>query len=76
MNAWQPIKTAPKDGSWVWLSDGSKAEPAFWGPTYFGCDPEWIQYAHRSEAETITFIPIMWHPAPVLPQGDKEGGAE
>lgn len=67
---WQPIETAPLDGTWIWLTDGDNVEPAYWGDSYFNSDPDFIQYAHRSEcAYPELKVPYVgWMPLPEPPQ--------
>lgn len=57
---WKPIESAPKDGTWIVLTDGEKVSPGFWHGTYFGRDPDWITYTHRSDAELVPFKPTHW----------------
>jgi len=68
---WQPIETAPRDGTWVVLTDGSAVGVAYWGGTYFGSDPAWVVYAHRSEFELCHVDkPTHWMPLPTPPEED------
>jgi len=74
---WQPIETAPKDGTWIALwSDGSKVQAGYWGPSYFGSDHKWIQYAHRSECEEVEPEPTHWQPLPEPPAQPTTGEGE
>ena len=66
---WQPIETAPKDGTWLILYTTEGVHPGFWGPTYFDYDPDWITYCHRSDCETVPGVPSHWMPLPAPPEG-------
>lgn len=66
---WQPIASAPKDGTWVILSDGKTVAPAYWDSTYFGSDPMWIEYSHRADYQKAEVEnPTHWQPLPDPPQ--------
>ena len=69
MNEWQPIETAPKDGTWVLVCgngwdvmmasysyDGRIGRGYFWGPT------EWDDY------ELAEQQPTHWMPLPEPPE--------
>lgn len=72
-SGWQPIETAPRDGTWVILHTAAGGvQPGYWGPTYFGYNPAWVQYAHRSEAEEIIGEPTHWMPLPAPPASTEE----
>ena len=65
---WQPIETAPKDGQWLILYTLiGGVQCGYWGGTYFGRDPDWIQYAHRGDLEPIDGVPTHWMPLPEPP---------
>ena len=70
--AWQPIETAPKDGTWVVLftAEGG-VQCGYWGATYFGSDHSWIQYGHRSDYEEVEGIPTHWMPLPPPPSNEE-----
>ena len=66
---WQTIESAPRDGTWLILfSPTGGVQCGFWGPTYFGSDPAWIQYAHRSDCEEVIGKPTHWMPLPPVPE--------
>lgn len=61
---WQPIETAPKDGTWILLSGCSFGHNMRVGRWYFwsdtqGCD--WSDYNNRG------FKPTHWMPLPEPP---------
>jgi hypothetical protein len=70
MGEWQPIATAPKDGTEIILTDGDSVASGYWGPTYFGSDYAWIVWSHRSEHQPVALDedPTHWMPLPELPQ--------
>ena len=59
---WQPIETAPKDGTEVMLSDG---EYMYFGSCFEHSWNLWI-------ADGISIDPIYWKPRPALPQPPEE----
>ena len=73
MSEWQLIETAPKDGTWICLTDGKTVAPAYWGPTYFSYDPDWIVYSHRSDSEGVHLkgAPTHWMPLPQPPEQEQ-----
>lgn len=66
---WSPIETAPKDETWVILTDGETVECGYYGPTYFIYNPDWVQYCHRSDYEPVGITPTLWMPLPSPPNG-------
>lgn len=60
---WSPIETAP-DETWVILTDGETVECGYYGPSYFGCNYDWVQYCHRSDCEPVGISPTLWMPLP------------
>lgn len=65
---WQPIETAPKDGTWIILfSSVEGVVPGYWGPTYFDYDEKWIQYSHRTDYQDIEGDITHWMPLPTYP---------
>jgi len=68
--AWQPIETAPKDGSHVLVVIGSTAVAAY-------CDDErgdwWEVNTHWTDATGMQIYPTLWQPMPAAPL-HAEGG--
>jgi hypothetical protein len=76
VGGWRPIESAPKNGSWVLLlSQEGGVQCGYWGGTYFGFDPAWIQYAHRTECVRVTGEPTHWQPLPLPPPANHAGEA-
>lgn len=67
VTGWQPIETAPKDGTWVILFTPAGVQCGYWGGSYFGRDMAWLQYAHRSDYEEVEGVPTHWMPLPEPP---------
>lgn len=64
--SWQPIATAPKDGSLVIIgAPGCESVSARWGWESPWIDGWWCD-GHRSDAEGPHFTPTHWHPLPTL----------
>jgi len=71
MNNWQPIETAPKDGTRIILTDGEEMEICSWGSPYPVDFPEkkaWIfgrgdDYSNYNQF----FFPTHWMPCPEIP---------
>ncbi len=68
MSTWQPIDTAPKDGTWVLLTGGHAAEPT--GPCVVGFwDRDDWAYAHWDGSwYSIYEAPTHWMPLPEPPK--------
>ena len=70
MNDWQPIKTAPRDGTWIIIEgemsggDTSTARIARWNPTMFGnSEYEWqtlCDDAYGVDDELVA-LDILWN---------------
>jgi hypothetical protein len=70
MNDWQPIKTAPRDGTWIIIEgemsggDTSTARIARWNPTMFGnAEYEWqtlCDDAYGVDDELVA-LDILWN---------------
>lgn len=59
VSGWQTIETAPKDGSWIVLSDGQRVLP-----------DRWIEWGRDGSASWDHFRylqPIYWQPLPAPP---------
>lgn len=67
---WEPIKTAPKDGSFIWLSDGFFMRIGYW--YVVTKDPSQEHWADFAKAEAkgpsdLQFKPTCWQHLPVPP---------
>lgn len=66
---WQPIETAPKDGTWVILARSNDAVgPNYWTDYWIGSDiQDWAK-------STLSNPPTHWMPLPAAPtpQGEKK----
>jgi hypothetical protein len=58
-NDWQPIDTAPKDGTEILASDYDSIEIIFWEG---GVMAGWLDRDYRQ------FFPAFWQPLPVQPE--------
>ena len=69
---WQPIETAPKDGTMVWLGKPYTIRTGFWSNNVSG----WIDYA-RSEnfggPQGLVFEPTHWMRLPAPPEAGTKG---
>jgi hypothetical protein len=71
MNPYQPIETAPKDGTAILVVDGNASEPitgvAHWfkGEWRGGHAREWEMYPHPDETLGFYPSPTHWHEIPV-----------
>ena len=77
MTNWQPIETAPKDGTWIlvyappkeYIRDTRQMYLATWESLYYNCAKEWAygqngyEHAFRSGAYDVTH----WMPLPKPP---------
>lgn len=64
---WQPIETAPKDGTRMLIAAIIKGKPlVFVG----GYDPQWASECWVSDSARIPagFIPFFWQPLPDFPK--------
>jgi hypothetical protein len=67
-SGWQPIATAPKDGTMVMIYDQGDPTPiavAYWTTSVWVDGGAWVQEEHRSD--TYTFNPTHWMPLPTPP---------
>lgn len=77
-SAWQPIETAPKDGTVVWVSNGFSMRVAFWrdGKQYEHqgtVGGGWRDfYASAGGTEDLGFQPAHWMPLPAPPSIAKQ----
>lgn len=69
---WQPIETAPKDGSYIFLSDGFFMRICFWQVnTNNPSHEQWADMARAEahEATGLQWTPKYWMPLPAPPGG-------
>ena len=68
MSEWQPIETAPKDGTevLVWSEHGG-VESAYWEAGCYG-HSGWTIYQIRTEIAEPDFPPTHWMPLPEPPK--------
>ena len=59
---WQPIKTAPQDGTWVLVSDGREVGVAYWSVQGHWIIPHTIDNVEE---------PVWWMPFPAAPLADE-----
>lgn len=76
---WHPIETAPKDGSYVWVSNGFSMRVAFWanGKQFEHRGSEgggWrdLARAENGGAGDMMFAPAYWQPLPKSPHWHSE----
>lgn len=66
---WQPIETAPKDGSFIWLSDGFFMRVGYW--YVVTRDPSQEHWSDMLRAEgghgDLQWEPKYWQPVPLPP---------
>lgn len=75
---WQPIETAPKDGTYILLG-GCKHGPAvrigYWGPGRY--DHRRREYERGwADGPAYGFNPTHWMPLPPAPTNRSEGGGD
>jgi hypothetical protein len=67
---WQPIQTVPKDGTYIWLSDGWSIRVGYWYVVTKDASQEhWADFA-KAEAcgpRDLAFEPTYWMPTPKPP---------
>lgn len=89
MNRWQPIETAPKDGTKVLLcqatdADGNPILDKAWGifvqvAAWWGDGDGWIVYCSMVRDPGVHFTPTHWMPLPsnpLVPTGSGESEAK
>ncbi len=65
---WEPIKTAPMDGTHIFVSDGFFMRMAFWSPT----QKRWVDFNKGfDEIKDLSFTPTHWMPIPDPPNKEK-----
>lgn len=80
MSDWQPIETAPKNGTAVWVATAGAMRVAFWkdGPQYEyrgsvgGGWRDWFAYEHPRATHDLQFTPTNWMPLPAPPVGPEK----
>ena len=85
MNQWQPIETAPRDGTWVLIAGGRTTEDdynstgvlttrpvtAFWSEPLWEEDAEWAFCFWDGDWREGYLNPTHWMPLPQPPEGDQ-----
>ena len=71
MSEWQPIETAPKDHSYIWLANKSNMRIGFWG--YELDDVDGVRWRDKSLSESMSpdslrFTPTHWMSLPEPPK--------
>src|SRR5690606_36923841 len=64
-DGWQPIETAPRDGTDVLLWDGEEIFVGYWSDSIWVSPGAWVKEEHRSD--TVTYLPTHWQPLPAAP---------
>jgi hypothetical protein len=80
MNEWQPISTAPKDGTHIlvcraWDADGKPIGDEAWGvfvhnAAWWGNEEGWIVYCSMIQDPRLYFEPTHWMALPDPPTGN------
>jgi hypothetical protein len=77
---WQPIETAPRDGTWILLRgarmddddyhrvEQPKCVVAHWRPDEDDCHDDWTFAYFDGGFGLICFSPTAWQPLPPLPE--------
>lgn len=69
MSGWQPIETAPKDGTriWAWFPLAKQAYAINWRENIYEQKPNWT--LDDGESATLTYDPpTRWMPLPDSPE--------
>jgi len=66
MSEWQPIDTAPRDGTIVLAAQGSTIDTMFWTMSAWADGGGWVNNINRSD--TYVFDPTHWMPLPEPPK--------
>lgn len=66
---WQPIDTAPKDGTWIltWARDDSACEFARWEQSYHYRRTVRSGWIVKGRGFSPQYAPTRWMPIPALP---------
>lgn len=80
MSDWQPIETAPRDGTIIWLGGPRSLCVGYWAGHTDKCWRNWFKGSRYENAsmvkacgrdvlmpEPIWFVPTYWQPLPELP---------
>lgn len=71
---WQPIETAPRDGTWIWCWHEEKR----WKRVGMRCKasgPRWYYSGTGFNAEYADDAPTHWRPLPAAPQEASDDGS-
>ena len=75
MSEWQPIETAPKDGTWIYATDSKFRLACHWADAPDNLTGGWvIDYRALLDCfyPTVDIKLTHWMPLPDLPQPDDE----
>ena len=73
--SWQPIETAPKDGTYVILVDCDLVTIGKWMNSDALRDEAWVGFdSIQSLHKTCVMAPTHWMPLPSPPGTEEEGG--
>lgn len=67
---WRPITSAPKDGTFIWLTDGSFLRIGYWYVVTADASKEhWADFAlaEVGRPSDLAFVPTHWQPLPAGP---------
>lgn len=70
MSDWQPIETAPRDGTTFIATDGNEVEPVYYVRySHWSVGEYDLRYSSRQEGEeSLWFNPTHWMPLPKPPE--------
>lgn len=69
---WQPIETAPKDGTWVLLYQGEHVFQGYWFNIIEGHE-RWADHSASGCGGYVEAMPTHWMPLPPAPKPQKDG---
>lgn len=64
MSDWQPIDTAPKDGTLILMADGGSVLCGLWSKDESG----WVDGSRDRNGELVTWDATHWMPLPAPPE--------
>jgi hypothetical protein len=67
-SGWQPMESAPKDGTQVIVWDGGQVVAAHFDSSMWGNG--WVEWCYRSDADPVT--PKLWMPLPCPPNANTD----